>query len=370
MISEQDIKTRLETAAVAKLSFAAQSDLNKIEDLVLSLLLRTKSTGGIIRIISDLSSRWSAHHLNEELVVRFKSGSEYNRSDRAAINSRQYSEYDKSLIIDLISSGRFDFKKDTLIAFCSDKKSEDLEKIILAANKIGLPTVIIAPENQNYLLSLGQHAISIKSSDSNLIEVMHTIVLHSLCERFEPEYDNNIHGLVPSFQSSAKLDRDIASKSDIVQLISRTSEVVLDKLVKGATLFLAGNGGSSCQANALTEFLKNNLSSKRPRFEIFDLHSPDVILCAYNDNHPPFARQIDANGCVGDLLLVYSTSGNSQNIIDAVIAARKKGIYTIALLGRAGGKLFSICDCPIVVPSNETSRIQEAHALLGQLVFT
>jgi D-sedoheptulose 7-phosphate isomerase len=81
-----------------------------------------------------------------------------------------------------------------------------------------------------------------------------------------------------------------------------------------------------------------------------------------------FARQVEGLGSAGDVLIAISTSGNSPNVIRAVEVAKPMGIYTVGFLGRDGGKLAALVDLPIVVPSEETARIQEAHIFLGHVL--
>jgi D-sedoheptulose 7-phosphate isomerase len=95
-----------------------------------------------------------------------------------------------------------------------------------------------------------------------------------------------------------------------------------------------------------------------------------ALTCIANDfsfEHV-FSRQVSALGRSGDVLLAISTSGNSENVIKAVHAAKDLGIKTVALTGRDGGKIQSIADFSIVVPSQTTARIQEAHIFIGHII--
>ena len=81
-----------------------------------------------------------------------------------------------------------------------------------------------------------------------------------------------------------------------------------------------------------------------------------------------FSRQLDGMGCKGDLFIGISTSGNSKNIIKAFEVAKKKEIFCVALSGRDGGEMAKIADVALIVPSNDTPRIQESHILIGHII--
>jgi D-sedoheptulose 7-phosphate isomerase len=89
-----------------------------------------------------------------------------------------------------------------------------------------------------------------------------------------------------------------------------------------------------------------------------------------NDKHYDyvFERQVEAHGKEGDVLIVISTSGNSQNLVNAVHKAREKKIIAISLLGKNGGRLKGLCDCEIIVPHSDTARIQEVHKVIYHTV--
>ena len=369
MISEKEITAVFSKAEQVKLSIASQADLSQLGSSAITQLESTKSNSGTIRVLSDTESRWSAHHFNEELVVRFKAGSEFGRDDRPAINSRQYSEYKFSDILALIKADRFDVAKDSLVVFASIKPDPELVVLVKTAHAAGFPLIVIAPQSQSELLAHCKFAFSIPATDPGIILSIHNTFLHAVCEGFEPEYNIAKHDFSEIFRKSAEVDKKLSADKELLTLIEKTNSRLTECIGNGATLFIAGNGGSTCEANSLAEFARTLGDNNGNKFEVFELHAADVLLCAYNDNHQPFARQIDANGRAGDVLLIYSTSGNSQNIIDAVNKANALGLYTIGLLGKNGGKLAPLCSSFIVVSAMETSRIQEAHAIIGQLLL-
>lgn len=363
------MRARLLAAAEAKKTLASCAGFTEAAEAALAQIVRTVGLSGVIRIFSDSESRWSAHHLSEEFVVRFKAGSVFSREDRPAINARQYSESDFKALEGLLQANRFDCAKDTLVVFAGSKKNPQLESLLKHAHTKSHAVVMIAPEQQSDLHQAAQYRLQIKSQDRAIIAPIQSVILHSICEAFEPEYDSQKNGFAASLSLSADLDALIASDDHLLNQILSSNAILSKAIAQGGTLFLAGNGGSTCDAIALAEHARTLKDINNKHFEILEMHAPDVLLCAYNDNHAPFARQIDANARAGDVLMLFSTSGNSQNLIDAVNFCKSRGVLTIALLGKGGGKLFSLCDQSVVVPSNETSRIQEAHSLIGPLLL-
>ena len=131
---------------------------------------------------------------------------------------------------------------------------------------------------------------------------------------------------------------------------------------------LCGNGGSAADSQHLAAEFTGRFIKDRPPIAAIALSTDtSALTCIANDYsfEAIFARQVQAIGKPGDCLIAISTSGNSGNVLAAVAAAKAIGITCIGLLGRDGGKLKSVCDISIVVPSQVTARIQEAHILIG-----
>jgi len=134
----------------------------------------------------------------------------------------------------------------------------------------------------------------------------------------------------------------------------------------GGKIFFAGNGGSAADAMHFAEELTVRFQKDRRALAALALLDPAALTCCGNDfgfDHI-FARQIDALGKPGDLLVVISTSGSSPNILRAVEMARKVGVKTFLLSGKQGGQLAGVCDGQLIVPSQTTARIQEVHKLV------
>ena len=135
-------------------------------------------------------------------------------------------------------------------------------------------------------------------------------------------------------------------------------------LQSGGRLLSCGNGGSMCDAMHFAEEWTGRFRRDRSALPALAFSDPSQLTCIANDfgYDEVFARQVEANGRAGDLLVAISTSGNSPNVLRAVEAAREREITTVGLLGKGGGALLERVDIPIVVPRAETSdRIQEIH---------
>ena len=141
----------------------------------------------------------------------------------------------------------------------------------------------------------------------------------------------------------------------------------------GGKVLLCGNGGSAGDAQHLaTEFVSTlTLDRRRPAIPAIALTTDTSLLTAVANDfgfEEVFARQVEALGRQGDVLIGISTSGNSENVIRAFAKARSCGLTTIALTGADGGALAPEADVAVRVPSDETSHIQELHIAIGQLI--
>lgn len=141
----------------------------------------------------------------------------------------------------------------------------------------------------------------------------------------------------------------------------------LAALDRGGTLLICGNGGSAAEAQHLTgELVGRYKDDRRPLAAITLPADPAVLTCIGNDYgfEQIFARQVRALGRRGDVLIAFTTSGKSPNVLEALKAARELGMESIAFLGRDGGPALALCDCAVVVKHQDTARIQEGHQFL------
>jgi D-sedoheptulose 7-phosphate isomerase len=153
--------------------------------------------------------------------------------------------------------------------------------------------------------------------------------------------------------------------------IQRIAERYVETLKQGGTLFFAGNGGSAADAQHLaTEYVVRYDAERRPFAAIALTTDTSLLTAAGNDLGfaEVFARQIRALGRPGDLLVLHSTSGKSENLVRAAEAARQRQIGTIAFLGKGGGALRGGVDDALVVPSDITSHIQEVHLAVQHII--
>ena len=151
-------------------------------------------------------------------------------------------------------------------------------------------------------------------------------------------------------------------------VVIEAAKIAVQSLRTGGKLLFCGNGGSAADAQHLAAELTGRfIKDRRPLAALALTTDSSTLTCIGNDYSfdEVFARQVRGIGRVGDVLLAISTSGNSINVLRATEEARAIGISVIGLLGREGGKLSELCDVSIIVPSQATSRIQEAHILIG-----
>ena len=170
--------------------------------------------------------------------------------------------------------------------------------------------------------------------------------------------------------TTASIDQLISTLNNFRHLMP-TVEFAAEKIKftfeSGNKILTAGNGGSAADALHLAEELIGRFEKNRRSLPAICLSAdPTVLTCIANDYgyDNVFARQIEGLGQPGDLLIVFSTSGNSNNITHALETAKEKKMHSIALLGRNGGKANGIADISIVVPSESTARIQEIHTFI------
>jgi D-sedoheptulose 7-phosphate isomerase len=142
-------------------------------------------------------------------------------------------------------------------------------------------------------------------------------------------------------------------------------------LLGGGRLLAAGNGGSAAQAQHLTSELVGRYRDDRPAFSAIALHAEtSAVTAIVNDYGAPalFARQVEAHGRPGDILVALSTSGSSRNVLAAVEAAARRGMTTWALTGRGPNPLVACCDDAVCVDARATATVQEVHQVVVHLM--
>jgi D-sedoheptulose 7-phosphate isomerase len=163
----------------------------------------------------------------------------------------------------------------------------------------------------------------------------------------------------------------IASLEGRMEAIVAAAGAIVDRLHRGGTLYTCGNGGSAAEAMHLAEELIGRYCGRdRPPQRAICLNADATALtCIANDFgfEEVFARQCRALLTEGDVLVVMSTSGDSENIVRALLAAHERGALTIGLLGRGGGMCRQLCQHAIIVDGEDSAQIQEAHLVIVHL---
>jgi D-sedoheptulose 7-phosphate isomerase len=152
--------------------------------------------------------------------------------------------------------------------------------------------------------------------------------------------------------------------------IEQAGLLIVETLAAGNKVLLCGNGGSAADAQHIAAELVGRYEKQRSSFPAIALTTDTSALTALSNDYgydQVFARQIQGLASPGDLLIAISTSGKSQNIINAVEQARLMKCKTLALTGCSGDPVASNCDLAVIVPSERTSRVQEAHITIGHL---
>ena len=153
--------------------------------------------------------------------------------------------------------------------------------------------------------------------------------------------------------------------------IEEVAIILINCLKNDGTIYWCGNGGSAADSQHLAgELIGRFVGNRRPLRSIALASGGAEGSCIANDfgYDDIFSRQIDGFGKEGDVLIGITTSGNSQNIINALNVAKSKKIKTIGLLGKGGGKALEIADHAILIPSNTTARVQEMHIMIGHIL--
>lgn len=162
-----------------------------------------------------------------------------------------------------------------------------------------------------------------------------------------------------------------AVRLDLVPGIARAASMLLNSLRADGKILWCGNGGSAADAQHMAAELIGRFKRERsPIASIALTTDTSILTCLGNDYGfaDILSRQIEALGKAEDALVAISTSGNSENLLRAATAARRKGMACIGLLGRDGGRLAPLCDLALVILSEDTARIQEMHITLGHIL--
>lgn len=175
--------------------------------------------------------------------------------------------------------------------------------------------------------------------------------------------------ITEEFQSHRKTIEAVIGS--LIPDVEKASLMVIETLKNGNKILLCGNGGSAADAQHIAAELTGRYKSERRGLPGIALTTDTSALTAIANDYGydrVFDRQVEALANRGDLLIGISTSGNSPNILSALRVAKEGGCQTIGLSGRDGGLMNGVCDLNIIIPSDDTPRIQEMHILIGHTI--
>jgi D-sedoheptulose 7-phosphate isomerase len=175
--------------------------------------------------------------------------------------------------------------------------------------------------------------------------------------------------VIEQLEESAELKKMMAQ--DIPDIIANAAKMIIDVYKAGGKVLLIGNGGSAADAQHIATELVGRFKKERTGLPAIALTTDTSLLTALANDYGydyVFSRQLESLASDRDVLIAITTSGNSRNILKAVQVAKSKKIKTIGLTGRSGGILKDLADITIKIPSDNISRIQEAHITVGHII--
>lgn len=175
--------------------------------------------------------------------------------------------------------------------------------------------------------------------------------------------------VIRELEDSAKIKTMMAKTLSVI--IAEAAQIILDAYKAGGKVFLIGNGGSAADAQHIAAELAGRFKLERTGLPAIALTTNTSILTALANDYGydrVFSHQLEALANDKDVLIAITTSGTSPNILKAVEMAHSKGVTVIGLTGAKGGKLKDSADLTIMVPSDDTPRIQEAHITIGHII--
>lgn len=170
---------------------------------------------------------------------------------------------------------------------------------------------------------------------------------------------------------SITLKQELLKDQALLSLIEQVAVQLSTSFLEGNKLFLCGNGGSAADAQHLAAEFSGRFYYDRPPLPAEAMHVNTSYLTAVANDYgydKVYARYLESSAIQGDFLIGLSTSGNSENIVQAFKKAKELGVKIIAFTGKGGGKMAEYADYLIEIPSTDTPRIQECHMLIGHIL--
>lgn len=171
--------------------------------------------------------------------------------------------------------------------------------------------------------------------------------------------------------SSIAVKEAILADESFLSKIEQAAQRMIQTFRADGKILFCGNGGSAADAQHIAAELSGRFYLDRPPLFAEALHVNSSFVTAVANDYgydDIYARMVQASGRAGDILVGFSTSGNSPNILKAIEMARKQGMHVIGFTGASGGKMCDSCDILLNVPSTDTPRIQESHILIGHIL--
>lgn len=153
--------------------------------------------------------------------------------------------------------------------------------------------------------------------------------------------------------------------------IARAAEMLVDCFRAGGKVMLCGNGGSAADSQHIAAEFMGRFKKERPAIPAIALSTNTSTITALANDYGygvTFKRQLEGLGKRGDVAIGISTSGNSDNVYEALLSAKKMGLSIITMTGKDGGKIAGLADVALKVPSRDTPRIQESHITAGHII--
>lgn len=172
-------------------------------------------------------------------------------------------------------------------------------------------------------------------------------------------------------KSSISVKNEIISNDELISKIDQAAHEIIEAFIRGNRVYFCGNGGSAADAQHLAAEFSGRYYYDRPPLDSEALHVNTSYITAVGNDYSfdeIYARLLKGKGIKGDILVALSTSGNSKNIIRAIIEAHRIGMTVIGLTGSTGGLMKESCNILINVPSTDTPRIQESHITIGHII--
>lgn len=172
-------------------------------------------------------------------------------------------------------------------------------------------------------------------------------------------------------QETQRVVSAMLADDSLLARVAAAAEACIASLNNSGKILLAGNGGSAADAQHIAGEFVSRFAFDRPGLPAIALTTDTSILTAIGNDYgydKLFARQVQAHAQKGDVLIAYSTSGKSPNVIAALQEAKNRGVLCIGMTGNRGGPMKELCDYYLDVPSADTPKIQEGHAVLGHIL--